>query len=146
MQKKPNKYMDSIRKVLGRALSPAFLLILLSSCLLWYMAKLSHEYTAEIPLKLRIDGRKYRVEAVVTGRGSMLMAHQLSLKKVSLRSEDLTIRPSKETPGVQTITKASLQKALTNKLGDLKIVQIEDITDFVPTPNPPVKTETPETK
>jgi hypothetical protein len=132
MYKKSDNHKANIKKVLGRVLSPAFLIILLTSFLLWYMAKLSHEYTAEMPLNIRIDGQKYRVTAVVNGRGSLLTAHQLSLKKVNIRSEELAMRPSEEASGAFTITETSLQKALTNRLGNVKIVQIVEIPDFIP--------------
>lgn len=135
MLKKLNINKDKVKKVLQQALSPAFLIILLGSFLLWYMTKLSYEYTTEMPLNVRIDGQKYRVTAVVNGRGSVLMAQKLSLKsKINLKTEDLTVRKSKDNPDAFTITPSSLQKAIDAKTNDLKVVQIIDAPDFIPVP------------
>ncbi len=127
---------ESIKKVVQHALSPAFLIILLGSFLLWYMTKLSYDYNnVEMPLNVRIDGQKYRVTAVVNGRGSVLMAQKLSLKsKINLKMDELTVRKSKDNPDALTITPASLQKAIDAKTSEIKVTQIIDAPDFIPEP------------
>lgn len=137
MTKKSYISRERMKGMLGQILSPAFLIILLGSFLLWYMTKLSHEYTTEIPLNVRIDGQKYGITAVVSGRGSLLMAHKLSLRKVNLHAEELTMRRSKDIPGAMTITNSSLLKAISAKTGGLKVVQIVDAPDFIPEPEEP---------
>ncbi len=72
---------DKTRKVLRQAVSPAFLVSLLCSALLWYTTRLSNEYDTDIPLNIRIDGQKYRLTATVSGRGSTILAQRLSLKR-----------------------------------------------------------------
>ncbi len=133
--KKLNINRDSLKKLVQQALSPAFLVILLGSFLLWYMTKLSYEYTTEMPLNVRIDGQKYRVTAIVHGRGSVLMAQKLLLKgKLNLKMDDLSVRQSKNDPHALTITPASLQRAINSEIKDLDVTQVIDAPDFVPEP------------
>jgi hypothetical protein len=119
--------------MLRQALSPTFLVILLGSALLWYVSKLSHEYTTDMPLSIRIDGEKYRLEAVVKGRGSNIVAQRLSLKnRLAFTIDELSSRRSTETPGALIITEASLQKAINGKIKDLEITQVTDAPEFIP--------------
>ncbi|MDR2890076.1 MAG: hypothetical protein LBV18_00455 [Alistipes sp.] len=121
--------------VLRQALSPAFLLILLVSCLLWFTTKLGYEYTSQMPLKVRIDGQKYKVTALVTGRGSTILAQRLSLKSpLDLSLDDLSSRSSRQTKGALTITPASLQRAINDAVNELKVEQIVEAPEFVPAP------------
>jgi hypothetical protein len=129
---------ESVRKVAKEALSPTFLLILLGATLLWYTSKLSHEYTTDMPLGVRIDGKKYRLTATIKGRGSNIVAQRLSLKsRLDFALDELSSHRSTETPGALVITPASLQKAINGKINDLEIVQVTDAPDFMP----PVKEE-----
>lgn len=126
---------ERVVKVLRQALSPTFLLILLGSFLLWYTSKLSYDYTTEMPLDLRIDGQRYRITAIVTGRGSVLVGQRLSLKgPLHITLDELSTSPSTETEGALTITAASLQNAINGKTRELNITQIVDAPDFVPAP------------
>lgn len=129
--KKPHINKESIRKLLGHMLSPVFLVLLLSSFILWYTTKLGKEYDTEMPLNVRIDGQKYRVTAQVHGKGTTLMAQRLSLKsKINIRLDELTVRKSAEDPNTLVITPASLVKAIDAKTNDLKVIQIIEMPDF----------------
>lgn len=129
---------EKIRKGLRQLLSPAFILILLGSCLLWYTSKLGHEYTAEMPINVRIDGQKYRITAMVTGRGSQIVAQRLSLKsRLEITLDDLSYRASRETEGALIITPASLARAINDKISDLVIDEVIEAPEFVPAPPEP---------
>ncbi len=129
------KFAENLRKTLGQLLSPAFLLILLGSCLLWYTSKLGYDYTAEIPLNLRIDGQKYRVTAKVSGRGSQIVAQRLSLKSaLNVALSDLSYRASPETEGAIMITPASLARAINDQIAGLVVEEVVEAPDFVPAP------------
>lgn len=129
--KKLNINKESLKKLLGHALSPVFLVLLLSSFVLWYTTKLGKEYDTEMPLNIRIDGQKYRVTAQVHGKGSTLLAQRLSLKsKINLKLDELSVRPSPDDPNVLIITPASLVKAIDAKTNDIKVVQITDMPEF----------------
>lgn len=131
----PRVRKENFKKILRHFLSPVFLVLLLSSFLLWYTTKLGYDYTTEIPLNIRIDGQKYRITALVTGRGSMLTAQKLSLKsKINLKLEELSSRPSPDNPGSLIITPGSLQSAINAKVNDLKVLQIIEAPEFTPEP------------
>lgn len=124
---------DRVKKVIKQALSPAFLVILLGSFLLWYTTKLNYEYTTEMPLNVWIDGQKYKVTATVSGRGTSLMAQKLSLKsRVNLKLDELSTRRAEDDPDALTFTAKSLQKAINNKITDLQIVEIVEAPAFTP--------------
>ncbi len=128
---------ESAKKTLRQALSPPFLLILLGSFLLWYTTRLNDNYTTEMPLNLRIDGQKYRVTAIVYGRGSTLVAQRLSLKsKLNFTMEELSTRASRENKGAFVINPTSLQRAINGKNSEMQVMQIVDAPDFVPAPEP----------
>ncbi len=124
---------ESIRKVAREALSPTFLFILLGAALLWYTSKLSYEYTTEMPIGIRIDGQKYRLTAIVKGRGSSILAQRLSLKsRLTFTIDELASRRSNETPGALIITPTSLQNAINGKIKDLEITQVIAAPEFMP--------------
>ncbi len=136
------KFGENIRKVLRQALSPAFLLILLGSCLLWYTSKLSYDYTTEMPLNVRIDGQRYRLTAIVSGRGSTLVAWRLSLKsRLDFTLDELSAKPSPDTEGALVISPESLQKVLSNHLTSLQVVEVIDAPEFVPRTEPELESE-----
>jgi hypothetical protein len=131
--KKLNINRESISKLLKHTVSPVFLVLLLSSFVLWYTTKLGKDYDIEMPLNVRIDGQRYRVTAQVQGKGSTIMAQRLSLKsKISIKLTDLKVRKSAENPNALIITPSSLVKAIGSKTNDLKVVQIIEMPDFQP--------------
>jgi hypothetical protein len=124
---------EQVRKVLREALTPTFLVILAGSTLVWYASRLSGEYTTGMPLSIRIDGEKYRLTATVTGRGSAILAQKLSLKRrLSFTLDELSSRPSRETPGALTITGSSLKTAINGKISDLSLVEVTSAPEFIP--------------
>jgi hypothetical protein len=129
--KKLNINRESLRALLKHAISPVFLVLLLSSFVLWYTTKLGKDYDIEMPLNVRIDGQRYRVTAQVQGKGSTIMAQRLSLKsKINIKLTELKVRKSPENPNALIITPTSLVKAIDSKTNDLKVVQIIEMPDF----------------
>lgn len=120
--------------MLRQALSPTFLVILLGATVLWYISKLSNEYETEMSLNLRIDGQKYKPTVIIHGRGSDILARQLSLKsRLNFTLEELSPRPSRKTLGALTITPASLMKAINEKIsGGLKVMEVVEAPEFAP--------------
>jgi hypothetical protein len=128
-----NITVDRAKGLVRQALSPTFLIILLGAALLWYISKLSGEYTNEMELSMRIDGQKYRPTVVVYGRGSAILAQQLSLKsRINLTLDELSPRPSRETLGALTIAPASLAKAINSKITDLTVMEVVEAPEFTP--------------
>jgi hypothetical protein len=129
--KKLNINRESISSLLKHALSPVFLLLLLSSFVLWYTTQLSKDYDIEMPLNVRIDGQKYRVTAQIQGKGTTIMAQRLSLKsKINIKLSELKVSKSLDNPDALIITPTSLLRAIDSKTSDLKVVQIIEMPDF----------------
>lgn len=129
---------ERVRKVISEALTPTFLVILSGATMLWYASRLSNEYTTEMPIGIRIDGQKYRIEAVVSGRGSAIITRKLLLKrKLRFTLDELSSRPSRETAGALTITPASLMRGINGKISDLTIIEVIEAPEFVPAPVAP---------
>jgi hypothetical protein len=127
---------DKIRGVIRQALSPTFLIILVISVMLWYALKLNNVYETDIPINIGIDGQKYRITATVKGRGSTILAHQLSLKRrLNFTLDDFSIRRSRETPGAYTISPTSLQRVINERMKEKSDVEIKGVVEspeFVP--------------
>ncbi len=124
---------EKVKRWLRLALSPAFILSLLGALILWYTTKLGHTYNHEMPLNVRIDGQKYRLTAIVNGRGSTITAQQLGLKRtLNLSLSELQARPSREISGALTITPASLQTAINAQIKDLTVSQVVEAPEFTP--------------
>lgn len=129
--KKLNINRETLRELLRHALSPVFLVLLLSSFVLWYTTKLGKEYTTQMPLNVRIDGQRYRLTAEVHGKGSTLMAQRLALKsKINIALGELSVKPSPDDPSALVITPASMLKAIDSKISEIKVLQIIDMPDF----------------
>lgn len=129
--KKLNINRESLRELLKHALSPVFLILLLTSFVLWYTTKLGKEYTTQMPINVQIDGRRYKLTAEVHGKGSTLMAQRLALKsKINIALSELSVKPSPDDLSVLVITPASMLKAINAKTSDIKVLQIIDMPDF----------------
>ncbi len=129
---------ERARRLLRQALSPAFLLILAGSVVLWYTSKLGYDYTTEMPMNVRIDDQKYRLSAIVSGRGSTLVAWRMSLKsRLNISLDELTTSPAPDSLGGGVlIAPESLQKALSDRLTSLQVVEVIDAPPFKPEPEP----------
>lgn len=133
--KRLNINRESVKRVLRQALSPTFLVCLTGAFLLWFSTELSLEYTTAMPLNLRIDGQRFRVTAIVSGRGSTIVAQRLSLKnKLSLSLDELSKKSSTEREGALVITPASLKKAINAKISKLTVDELIYVPEFVPQP------------
>ena len=69
-------------KVTARRLSnPVFFMLLGLSLILWYVTKLSHSYTADINIPVRIDSVYYSVRCQVEGSGYQILLHKIAPRK-----------------------------------------------------------------
>ena len=124
---KPRKKFD-----LRKYVPPAFLLMLVISFSMWCLTKLSHEgYTAEVPVKVNIDGNQFRVECTAKGSGYRLLVRRTIRKsKVVLRFNDVDTTPSVINPGKYVVSPSSLQKAISERNSDIQILSIGDIPEI----------------
>lgn len=112
--------------------SPIFLVMLAISFAMWYLTKLSANYTdVEVPVIVDVDGNKFRVTCIAEGPGYRLMAHRsFGKSRVNLRFEEVDTTPSVVNPGRYVISPSSLQRAISLRNTDIKIVGISDIPEI----------------
>lgn len=121
------------RPYLRKYISPAFLVVLIISFTMWYLTKLSHDYTAEIPVKVEVEGNRFKVVCVAHGSGYRILSHRVFPKSdVSVKFNDLNTVPSTERPGYYVISPASLQQAISLSNNDLTIIAVRDIPEIRP--------------
>ncbi len=117
---------DKLRNVLKHVLSPVFLGLLAVSFMLWYIIKLSYTYTTEMPINILVDGQKLRVTCVVQGQGSTLQRFRM-FSRINVKRSELAVSPSPDNPDMLVISPQSLEKAISVKSNDFKILSITDI-------------------
>ena len=69
----PNRKKSMIERVFNwvrRYVSTVFLMMLVASFILWYIAKLSYTYTTEYTVRVNTDGEKYKVTCIFEGIGT----------------------------------------------------------------------------
>ena len=118
-------------KGVRRYVSPVFLTMLFVSFLAWYLIKLGHTYTAEIPVTVDVAGNRFVVECVAEGRGYRLVAHRWFPRyPVVLGLKDVQTTPSAVNEGMYEINPLSLQSAISIRNEDVRIISIGEIPEI----------------
>lgn len=124
---------DKLLKWIRRSVSPAFIVMLVASFILWYFAKLSYTYTTEQTFRINIDGEKFEVTCVVEGIGTNLFGYRVYHDK-SLRIPLSELRSAcsydEENYGKVIIEPQSLQNAISVRCTDIKIISIGDVPEI----------------
>ncbi|MFR9602977.1 MAG: hypothetical protein SNG02_03795 [Rikenellaceae bacterium] len=114
---------------LRRWVSPVFLIMLVASFTLWYLAKLNHTYTTELEVRVDVEGQGIEVKCVVEGVGTNLFRYKLN------RGEEIKVPISelryeiKEANNILTISPSSLRGVLSVRFSDIKIISIDAKTE-----------------
>ena len=114
-------------KVTARRLSnPVFFMLLGLSLILWYVTKLSHSYTADINIPVRIDSVYYSVRCQVEGSGYQILLHKIAPRKngVFISSDNIAVTPSTTASGLYDISPFWLQNTISSQITDLKIKSV----------------------
>ncbi len=117
-------------KWLRHYLSPAFIVMLTASFVLWYIAKLSYTYTTDLDIDVKVGDSKFRVNCVVEGVGTNLFGYRLYKgRKVSIPLDELKYDHSiyESNFGSIIIDPQSLQNAISVRYSDIKVVSIGSI-------------------
>lgn len=123
-------------KWLHHYISPAFLIMLTASFVLWYIAKLSYTYTTDLDIDIKVAGAKFEINCVVEGVGTNLFGYRLykgrkvSIPLSELKYEHLTVDEDieGEQPTSKIIVDAqSLQNAISVRYSDIKVISIGSI-------------------
>ena len=119
--------METFLRWLHRYVSPVFLVMLVASFILWYIAKLSYTYTTEYVVSINTDGEKYKVACIFEGVGTNLVSYHTSLgKSVKIPLSELKYKKSREEghEGMLIIDPQSLQHAIAVRFSDVKVSSI----------------------
>ncbi len=131
--------MESLLQWLRHYVSPVFMLLLVASFILWYIAKLSYTYTTEQVMRVNIGGERIPVTCVVEGVGTNLFGYRVYMDRtLRIPLSELRVTPSYETEsyGRLVIDPVSLQQAISVRCSDIKIVSISGV---IPTLEKPEK-------
>ena len=127
------KYIDIFLRKLRRYVSPVFLALLVASFILWYLAKLSYTYTTEQTIRLSIDGQPVEISCVVEGLGTNLFGYRVYMNKtLRIPLDEIKVERSREEghENKYVIEPQSLQKALSTRFSDIKIISVGDIPEI----------------
>lgn len=125
--------METFLRLLHRYVSPIFLVMLVASFILWYIAKLSYTYTTEYTVSINTDGEKYKVVCIFEGVGTNLISYHTSLgKSVKIPLSELKYKKSREEghEGMLIIDPQSLQHAIAVRFSDVKVSSIGAIPEI----------------
>ncbi len=128
--------METFLRWLHRYVSPVFLVMLVASFILWYIAKLSYTYTTEYVVSINTDGEKYKVACSFEGVGTNLVSYHTSLgKSVKIPLSELKYKKSREEghEGMLIIDPQSLQHAIAVRFSDVKVSSIGAVPE-IPVP------------
>ena len=116
-----------------RYVSPEFMELLVASDILWYIAKFSYTYTTEQHVRLSIDGQRIEVTCVVEGVGTNLFGYRVYMNKtLRIPLDEIKVQRSREEghENKYVIEPQLLQKALSTRFSDIKIISIGDIPEI----------------
>ncbi len=122
--------MEKIISWIRRSVSPVFVVLLIASFILWYIAKLSYTYTTDQVMRLNVEGNEFRITCVVEGVGTNLFGYSVYHDKVlRIPLSELRTKASydEDTYGMLLIDPQSLQNAISVRCTDIKIVSIGDV-------------------
>lgn len=113
-----------------RTVSPVFVMLLVASFILWYIAKLSYTYTTDQTMRLNIEGNEFKISCVVEGVGTNLFGYRVyhdKVLRIPLSELRTKISYDEDTYGMLIVEPQSLQNAISVRCTDIKIVSIGDV-------------------
>ncbi len=126
--KRVKVFFNMVAGLIRSHVSPVFMVLLVASFVLWYLAKLNYTYTTEQNMTINVDGEKVRVCCVIEGLGSNLLGYRLNREKnLKIPLSELKYRwaTNEEMQGCIELNPQSLQDAIATRCSDIKIVSIK---------------------
>ncbi len=137
MEKKA-EYLSIVRgpviSAIRRFVSPLFMVMLLASFIFWFVAKLSHDYTTELEVKMRIEDQRFYVTCVVEGLGTNLLGYHMNrggVMKLSLADLKHRVVKGQDADRYIRIDESSLSNMISVRYSDIKLVSIESLPDVL---------------
>ncbi len=124
----------SVATAIRRFISPRFVVMFLVSLTFWYVAKLSHTYTTELDVKIRIEDQKFYVTCVVQGVGTNLLGYHIYKGgALRLNPDELKYRVVKAKDGERYmhIDKSSLSNVISVRYSDIKLISMSSLPDVL---------------
>lgn len=125
--------MDNFLKWLRAYVSPVFLVLLVASFILWYIAKLNYTYTTRQVVRVDVDGEVFPVTCVVEGTGTNLFGYRVYMNKtLRIPLSDLKYKRSREEghEDMIVINPQSMQDLIALRISDIKIISIDAIPEI----------------
>lgn len=136
------RFWESIKGLfakLKRYVSPVFIVLLVASFTLWYIAKLNYTYTTELDVKIRIADQRFSVPCVVEGKGTNLFGYVISTSRLHIPLSELDYTVMREITDLTSatsdmvrlhLTTESVTNAISVRLSDIKIRSVGAIPDI----------------
>ncbi len=110
-----------------RMTTPAFLVMLLISFVLWYGTKLSYTYRTDMRIPVKIGDTTLQVICTVEGIGSRLMVQKAMPRRhnVVISPDHLEFQPGQTGRGEKVVAPLSLQAAISSQVMDMRIISVK---------------------
>ena len=119
------KFLKTVDNFFRHSESPIFVLMLFVSFALWYISKLDYDYTTNIPVRVNLDGYRFKVECTAEGRGSALMAHRFNMvDKTKLSFSRILHAPLAADSCEIVLSPSSLMNAIATTYPEIRIISI----------------------
>ena len=125
------KFLKSVDNFFRNSVSPIFVLMLFVSFALWYISKLDYDYTTNIPVRVNLDGYRFKVECTAEGRGSALMAHRFNMvDKTKLSFSRILHAPLAADSCEIVLSPSSLMNAIAITYPEIRIISIGTVPNI----------------
>ena len=133
------RFVETVKRFfekLRHYVSPVFVMLLVVSFTLWYIAKLNYKYTTEFEVKVNIDGQRFTVPCVVD-LGYVYASRRINIPLSELQYSKVRDADSVQELGAEPefsdkihIDPSSLQNAISVRFSDIKIISIGVVPDI----------------
>ncbi len=124
-----------ILRKLRRSVSPVFLAMLLAASVLWYISKLSYNYTTELDMIVEIESERIEARCVVEGVGTNLFGYKIGRKsRVKIPISELRFETNSADDAL-ILNSNSLSGAISIRYSDIKIISIDADLEIQLTPD-----------
>ncbi|MFI3247972.1 MAG: hypothetical protein R3Y39_02470 [Rikenellaceae bacterium] len=113
-------------KPLRRVITLPFVLMLIASFALWYIAKLSYTYTTELDVKIKVEGQKIFTTCVVEGVGTHLVGYKIHHGAVNISLSDIKYKlEQQDGEEYVVLDQDMLNKIISVHYSDIKVISVE---------------------
>lgn len=122
--------MEKLLQWMHKYISPVYIVLLVASFILWYIAKLNYTYTTEQVIRVNVAGEQIPVTCVVEGVGTNLFGYRVyndHVLRIPLSELRTSCSAEQETFGRLIIDPQSLQNAISIRCTDIKIISVGSI-------------------